>query len=543
MIYTTPWEPGFDTHKVLDKKMAVWLDLLNVDPMMEGVGKSLLASLGTILQVAGVTDKQKGTFANIRGCVLMDMTKPLPTVMILHMNGIQKKVKIRYDILPDVCFRCHERRHFARICPKYKQEQEKGKAVNPQEPNPEAEFTEVTGKGKNKTGNDEDTGVTSVDPLVADGRPLQTTQEVNETLPDLNVTLTASTELNNEKAEKKKSKKARQKEKRRETLLAKMAETGTQNQNKSQTEAMEAEESGESSSDEKDSREDRLWKKKGEKKQKGEKEVMETTAGWNNKRRREKIISTLSNPMSYTEEFKIVIWNVNGLGGADRIRVVKSWLQNTGKGVKVLAILELKTREQQVEFNLRTIMPRATVVVDYALNEVGGTALVIHGELANDKEWVLVGDWNMVLSQDDSTCPSPLLKGGPLQAWEATNMRWHLEDVYDLAVKKIGPRFTRQAVRGDRLNQSWLDRAYINKNASWVKEVLQITHDGTEALSDHCPVIIELNVDKIRGRRKKKRKDVYTKMDIDSMRNPERRRQIKAAWEEGWLLSTDPAIA
>ncbi|KAL3701407.1 hypothetical protein R1sor_019429 [Riccia sorocarpa] len=194
-------------------------------------------------------------------------------------------------------------------------------------------------------------------------------------------------------------------------------------------------------------------------------------------------------------------------------------------------------------------MPGATVVVDYALNEVGGTALVIHGsitvlergvsgagnlawacielqghkvhvasvygphhleekmrfynwfrELANDKEWVLVGDWNMVLSQDDSTCPSPLLKGGPLQAWEAANMRWHLEDVYNIAVKKIGPRFTRQAVRGDRLDQS-------------------------------------------RGRRKKKRKDVYTKMDIDSMRNPDRRRQIKTAWEEGWLLSTGPAIA
>ncbi|KAL3701406.1 hypothetical protein R1sor_019428 [Riccia sorocarpa] len=198
-----------------------------------------------------------------------------------------------------------------------------------QEPDPEAGFTEVTGKGKNKVpngsgssqlpeqrnsfqapeetsagdqmeevtsaqqqlqvdneslpmqiGNDEDTGVTSVDPLAAEGLPQQTTHEVNETLPDLNVTLTASTGLHNEKTEKKKSKKARQKEKRRETLLAKMAETGTQNRSRSQTDAMEAEESGESSLDEEDSRKDRLWKKKDEKKQKGEKEVMETTVGW-----------------------------------------------------------------------------------------------------------------------------------------------------------------------------------------------------------------------------------------------------------------------
>ncbi|KAL3701258.1 hypothetical protein R1sor_019280 [Riccia sorocarpa] len=75
MIYTTPWEPGFDTHRVLAKKMAVWLDLLNVDHMMEGLGKSLLSSLGEVLQVAGITEKME---ANISGCVLMDMTKTPP---------------------------------------------------------------------------------------------------------------------------------------------------------------------------------------------------------------------------------------------------------------------------------------------------------------------------------------------------------------------------------------------------------------------------------------------------------------------------------
>ncbi|KAL3682492.1 hypothetical protein R1sor_000514 [Riccia sorocarpa] len=94
MIYTTPWEPGFDTHKVLAKKMAVWLDLLNVDPMMEGLGKSLLSSLGEVLQVAGITEKMEAKFANIRGCVLMDMTKTLPSVLVLHMNGVKKRVKI-----------------------------------------------------------------------------------------------------------------------------------------------------------------------------------------------------------------------------------------------------------------------------------------------------------------------------------------------------------------------------------------------------------------------------------------------------------------
>ncbi|KAL3677674.1 hypothetical protein R1sor_020630 [Riccia sorocarpa] len=38
MIYTAPWEPGFDTSKILAKHMAVWLDLVNVDPLIEEEG-------------------------------------------------------------------------------------------------------------------------------------------------------------------------------------------------------------------------------------------------------------------------------------------------------------------------------------------------------------------------------------------------------------------------------------------------------------------------------------------------------------------------
>ncbi|KAL3684728.1 hypothetical protein R1sor_002750 [Riccia sorocarpa] len=59
MIYTTPWEPGFDTHKILAKKLAVWLDLLNVDPMVEDVAHELLETLGTVLQMAGVTESME----------------------------------------------------------------------------------------------------------------------------------------------------------------------------------------------------------------------------------------------------------------------------------------------------------------------------------------------------------------------------------------------------------------------------------------------------------------------------------------------------
>ncbi|KAL3679135.1 hypothetical protein R1sor_022091 [Riccia sorocarpa] len=70
-----------------------------------------------VLQTAGVTDKGESKFRNIRGCVLMDMSKPLPNTMRLNLNGEIRKIAIKYDTLPDACFLCQERGHFARSCP------------------------------------------------------------------------------------------------------------------------------------------------------------------------------------------------------------------------------------------------------------------------------------------------------------------------------------------------------------------------------------------------------------------------------------------
>ncbi|KAL3681750.1 hypothetical protein R1sor_024706 [Riccia sorocarpa] len=83
MVYTTPWEPGFDTSKVLAKNMACWLDLVDVDPLLEGESLNLLQTLGDVIQSAGTTERFESKFANVRGCVLMDMTQPLPTILTM----------------------------------------------------------------------------------------------------------------------------------------------------------------------------------------------------------------------------------------------------------------------------------------------------------------------------------------------------------------------------------------------------------------------------------------------------------------------------
>ncbi|KAL3701688.1 hypothetical protein R1sor_019710 [Riccia sorocarpa] len=283
--------------------MAVWLDLLNVDPMMEGMGRTLLSSLGSVLQVAGVTKKMESKFANICGCVLMDMTKPLPSVLIMHMNAVQKRVKIRYDILPDACFICHGRGHFARICLKTQQAKDKGKgpvsqaASQPEQSNSFQVLEEmdedaqvgveleplqqpVSPSGVSSTpGQQMDSEDGQVDPPLDVLHGKETPKE-GEQIPDLNATPNTDTELPQGKTEKRKSKKARQKEKRKEELARKQAAAKEGSGEIGTTANTEVEESDNSSSEEEDNRENKLWKTAAGKKHWGENDVMETAAKW-----------------------------------------------------------------------------------------------------------------------------------------------------------------------------------------------------------------------------------------------------------------------
>ncbi|KAL3683736.1 hypothetical protein R1sor_001758 [Riccia sorocarpa] len=122
------------------------------------------------------------------------------------------------------------------------------------------------------------------------------------------------------------------------------------------------------------------------------------------------------------------------------------------------------------------------------------------------------GDWNMVTDVRDSVGPTPMLSD--LQAW-----------------------------RGDRLDQSRLDRIYANNNEEWLKSVWKVKHFGKEALSDHIPVLAELQIEGVesRGGSEKKRRS-YTKLDVESLEKPEYLDRIRRAWEEGYSLSEDPIL-
>ncbi|KAL3679799.1 hypothetical protein R1sor_022755 [Riccia sorocarpa] len=291
------------------------------------------------------------------------------------------------------------------------------------------------------------------------------------------------------------------------------------------------------------------------------------------------------------EELTIVSWNIHGLGHPNRVKAVQRWLGREAKRAKIIALQELKASQDVLDFNIRMVRPNSHTIVDYSASDRRGAALIIDRSLSlvdqgirgdgtvawarvNTPEgvigfvsvygpdsalekirlydwlqafdisgkWVLMGDWNMTLDPLDSVGPTPMLHGSPLRRWRALDQSGDLLDCYDAAGRRIGPRFTRQAVRGARLDQSRLDRAYISNMGNWIYAVTQIKHCDKIAVSDHIPVLVDLSFHPPRRRSSLKRSP-YTKMDAEELKDLEFRSEVQKVWEEGYSLSDDPITA
>ncbi|KAL3689848.1 hypothetical protein R1sor_016157 [Riccia sorocarpa] len=66
--------------------MAVYLDLLNVDPLIECEAPAMLTSLGSIFKLAGVTDQEDGKFANMHVLHAMNGGNPLTMTTTVAPN-------------------------------------------------------------------------------------------------------------------------------------------------------------------------------------------------------------------------------------------------------------------------------------------------------------------------------------------------------------------------------------------------------------------------------------------------------------------------
>ncbi|KAL3697853.1 hypothetical protein R1sor_011929 [Riccia sorocarpa] len=102
--------------KLLPHLKAVWVELRDVPPFLEDQVFNMLAAIGSLAYQA--VDKQiELRYANVRGCVLMDLAQELPKKVGLRTPWQKVYLQhITYTRL-DHCFVCMQRGHWARNCP------------------------------------------------------------------------------------------------------------------------------------------------------------------------------------------------------------------------------------------------------------------------------------------------------------------------------------------------------------------------------------------------------------------------------------------
>lgn len=64
----------------------IWVDLLTVNPVLEDYEEELLEMVGKVIYVAPKYADNK--YSNIRGCVKVDLSKPLDNLVITKVKGI-----------------------------------------------------------------------------------------------------------------------------------------------------------------------------------------------------------------------------------------------------------------------------------------------------------------------------------------------------------------------------------------------------------------------------------------------------------------------
>ncbi|KAL3699682.1 hypothetical protein R1sor_017704 [Riccia sorocarpa] len=149
-------------------------------------------------------------------------------------------------------------------------------------------------------------------------------------------------------------------------------------------------------------------------------------------------------------------------------------------------------------------------------------------DLVADERWIVLGDFNMVESQEDSIGPSPVLKQDEKRSWDLCAGRTDMVDARLCATRCLGPHFTRQAWHGDRFDQSRLDRFYLSKRGEWVYHIRSVEHQGARALSDHVPIKMEVMLKEAEASTRPRRS--YFKTEYKMLMKPEVLARAKGVW-------------
>ncbi|KAL2623321.1 hypothetical protein R1flu_003526 [Riccia fluitans] len=117
MVFALPWDPRFDSAKLDNCKVPVWVELPNIHPCLEAFGTQLLQSIGKVLFTS--CEDMDCHFTSIRGCLKLDLSLDLPEAIEIRdpVMGETFQQPILYRSLPNACFHCHQRGHLVRNRP------------------------------------------------------------------------------------------------------------------------------------------------------------------------------------------------------------------------------------------------------------------------------------------------------------------------------------------------------------------------------------------------------------------------------------------
>lgn len=125
------------------------------------------------------------------------------------------------------------------------------------------------------------------------------------------------------------------------------------------------------------------------------------------------------------------------------------------------------------------------IICIYAPNSPNERALLWHELKCSfpQDNWICCGDFNMTESRQDSSGPSPMIRGREAEFWRLFKLRFNLLDVFHiLDGSRSGARFTWRRTRNGVRFESRLDRFYLSDKGWWVGKIKRLTHEGGSAL-------------------------------------------------------------
>jgi hypothetical protein len=116
-VLIIPYTEELDLQALQYKNTAVWVDIVDLDPVLEVEANRMLESIGPVLH--STVRVSRSRFCNIRGCVLVDLTQDLTHgLMIVDPEGNEEGwVPVLYRNLPKICQRCRGVGHLPMNCP------------------------------------------------------------------------------------------------------------------------------------------------------------------------------------------------------------------------------------------------------------------------------------------------------------------------------------------------------------------------------------------------------------------------------------------